>query len=393
MSGDNWVAEAFRRRQAEELAKAARHQSPAGDRKDAAGREVLVDNWLVEGFQRHQKEERRREIGARSEEAEILAVGGDPSSAEAKPASMRALVATDDISLSMQGASADRQAGASDDVSPGAVGPLVSLGEAATVSKRGPRGAARIVAIAGVAVVGLVSVIGLKTALWSSVDSPRGFDRGAPSAAPTKKAARPAGKENAHPSQAAPSQGVETAKPPPDRPGANRGTPPSDSTARPADAAPAKPGDAAAIPAPPAEAPPNSMQNPTAAPRPQPAPEAPSSSAGHGDAAAPAASAPAPVPEGPKAAVSPAKPEKDSTGKPASVESERSPEGGGPGPGQNASEPKRHAPNANVDAKPKQQANEKNGVRHSTGKPGGFSGFLKRTANSVRRFFGRLGAQ
>ena len=298
MSGDNWVAEAFRRRQAEELAKAARHQSPGGDRKDAAGREVPVDNWLVEGFQRHQEEERRREIGARSEEAEILAVGGDPSSAEAKPSSMRAVVATDDISLSMQGESADRQAGASDDVSPGAVGPLVSLGEAATVNKRGPRGAARIVAIAGVAVVGLVSVIGLKTALWSSVDSPRGFDRGAPSAAPTKKAARPAGKENAHPSQAAPSQGVETAKPPPDRPGANRGAPPSDSTARPAAAAPAKPGDAAAIPAPPAEAPPNSTQNPTAAPRPQPAPEAPSSSAGHGDAAAPAASAPAPVPEG-----------------------------------------------------------------------------------------------
>lgn len=359
VSGDNWVAAAFRRRQEEERAKAASHQSLGGARADAASREVLVDNWLIEGFKRHQEEERRREIIARSDEA------GTPA---------------DEGSTRVVGALARR-----------------------------PRGLARLIAIAGVVVVGLVSVIGLKTALWSTVESPRGFDRGAPSAAqPPRagaarpiKAVQPKAKENAH-SDAGPTQGSspskETTNAPPTRPAVNGGAPASESAARPGDAAPARPGDAATLSAPPAEAPQKSTQSP-AAPRSQPKPEAPSSSAEQGDkslhenAAAPAASAPAPVTAGPKEAVAPAGPDKDSTAKPAAVESERSHEGGRSEPGQNASEPKRQAPNADVDAKPKQQAKEKSGARHSSRKTDGFSGFLNRTANSVRRFFGRLGAK
>lgn len=371
VSGDNWVAAAFRRRQEEERAKAASHQSSSGDRADAASREVLVDNWLIEGFKRHQEEERRREIIARSDEAGAPAVGAE------------------------ERGSACHEAGADDEGSVRVVGALA----------RRPRGASRLIAIAGVAVVGLVSVIGLKTALWSTVESPRGFDRGAPgatqppkaSAARPKKAARPVEKENILPGQGS-SPSKETTNAPPTRPAVNGGAPASESAARPGDAAPARPGDAATLSAPPAEAPQNSTQSP-AAPRSQPKPEAPSSSAEQGDkslhenAAAPAASAPAPVTARPKEAVAPAGPDKDSTAKPAAVESERSHEGGRSEPGQNASEPKRQAPNADVDAKPKQQAKEKSGARHSSRKTDGFSGFLNRTANSVRRFFGRLGAK
>jgi hypothetical protein len=79
VSGDNWVAAAFRRRQAEERAQAERDQPVAGDRADAASKEVPVDNWLIEGFKRHQEEERRLEIIARSDEAGVPADGDEQS--------------------------------------------------------------------------------------------------------------------------------------------------------------------------------------------------------------------------------------------------------------------------------------------------------------------------
>jgi len=359
MSGNNWVAEAFRRRQEEERAKAAIDQSSGGDRTDVASREVPVDNWLIEGFKRHQEEERRLELIARSEEAGALTVSAARSSFDAKSLPSSAHAALDET--------ANRGPRAGDEV-----------------ARRG--GVARKIAIAGVVVVGLVSVIGLKTALWNSVDAPRGFDRRAPSATPPVKA-RPAQKEQPRPIQGA-SQGADTANVPATRPAANGGPPASDSTDHPGVSAPAKPSDAAIISAPPAEAPQNST-------RPQPENKAQSPTAEPSDkppqaiAAPPAASAPAPGPAGPNDPASPARP--DSTAKPASVGPETS--GGATGQDQNAAEPNRHAPNSNVDAKSKQQARGKSGARHSSGKSEGLSTFLKRTANSVRKFFGRLGTQ
>lgn len=361
MSGDHWIAAAFRRRQAEERAKAASHP-PSGDRADAAGREVPVDNWLIEGFKRHREEERRLEIIAQSEEAVADAAGDDHSTS----ASMRALVVVDEIGKPTQAGTAGREAGADGQASSGDFGALVARrGGTALVTR--PKGAARLIAIAGVIVVGLVSVFGLKTALWNLGESPRGFDQGPPNAAPPPKT---------------------SVAPPPKqtRAPADGGDPP----AHPADAAPAKPSDAA--PAPPK--PQTSTPNP-AAPIPQPQPQAPSPSAQQGDKpaqdnrAAPAA----PVPAGPKDAASPATSDKDSTAKPASVGSEKSRDGGGAEQDQNASEPQRPTPNANSDSKPKQQAKGKNGARHPSGKSDGFSALLKRTANSVRRFFGRLGVR
>ncbi len=366
MTGDHWVAEAFRRRQKEERARAESRQPSSGDRADAASGEVPVDHWLIEGFKRHQEEERRLEIIARSDEAVASAAGDDDSTSSP----MRALVVVDEIGKSEQGATAGREAGADDQASSGDFGALVARRSGtALVTRR--RGAARLIAIAGVIVVGLVSVFGLKTALWSLGESPRGFDQGAPNVAPPPKA-----------NPAPPKTSV---APPPKqtRTPADGGDPP----ARPADAAPAKAGDAA--PAPPK--PQTSTLNP-AAPSPQPQPQAPSPAAQQGDKPAQDNRA-APVPPGPKDAASPATLDTNSTAKPASVGSEKSRDGGGAEQDQNASEPQRNAPNANSDSKPKQQAKGKSGARHASGRSDGFSAFLKRTANSVRRFFGRLGVR
>lgn len=371
MSGDHWIAAAFRRRQEEERAKAESHQ-PSGDRADAASREVPVDNWLIEGFKRHQEEERRLEIIARSEEAIAPAAGDDRSTSP----STRALVVVDETGRSAQGGSAGVEAGADGQASSRDFGALVARRRGTALVAR-PRGAARLIAIAGIIVVGLVSVFGLKTALWNLGESPRGFDQGAPNAPPPKANPAPPKTSVAPPPKLA-------------RPAADGGAQTGDSPASPADVAPAKPGAAATLPAPPAEAPQSSTQKP-AAPSPQPESRAPAPSADkppQGDQAAPA-----PTPPGPKDAASPAKPDKDSTARPASGGSEKPRDGGSAEQDQTASEPQRHAPSATGDSKPKQQAKGKNGARHSSGKSDGFSTFLKRTANSVRRFLGRLGAR
>lgn len=374
MSGDNWVAAAFRRRQEEERAKAARHQLSGGDRADAANKEVPVDNWLIEGFKRHQQEERRLEIIARSDDAGAPTVGEEHSNLSLQ----RAVVVVDEIGVPAKGASAGRMAGASS----GAEGALVPLGGERSLARR-PKGAGRLIAIALVVAVGLVSLFGLKTALWNFGGSPRGFDKGAPSAAPPPKAPPRAKKEMPRPAPSGPSHGEETTHAPP---------------ARPADAAPAKPGDAAITPAPPAAAPQSSTQTP-AAPHPQPEAKAPSPPAAQDDKSlkdnrpAPVATPAAPAPPPPKEAAAPAKPDKETTAKPAPGGSEGSREAVAPEPEHNAAEPNRHAPSANVDAKSKPQSKEKRSARRSSRGSDGFSTFLKRTANSVRRFFGRLGAQ
>ena len=351
MSGDNWVAAAFRRRQEEERAKAAIHQSSGGgDLTDAASRAIPVDNWLIEGFKRHQEEERRLELIARSEEAGVLTVSEARSSFDAKSLPSPSRVALDET--------ANRAPRAGDEV-----------------RRRG--GVARKIAIAGVVVVGLVSVIGLKTALWNSVDAPpRGFDRRAPSATPPTKAP-PAQKERPRPIQGA-SQGADTANVPATPPAANGGSA-SGSTDHPGASAPPKPSDGATISSPPAQAPQNSTG-------PQPENKAQSPTTEPGDKPPQAIAAPPAASNDP---ASPARP--DSTAKPASVGPEKP--AGATGQDQNAAEPNRAAPNANVDAKPKQQARGKSGARHSSGKSEGLSTFLKRTANSVRKFFGRLGTQ
>jgi hypothetical protein len=385
VSGDNWVAEAFRRRQEQERARAESHQRSVGDRAAAASAEALVDNWLIEGFKRHQEEERRVEFISRSDDAGAPAIGDDASNSSLK----QALVVVEELSPLAPAEPAGREARADDQASSGAVGALVAVGGERALVRRRPSGAGRLIAIAGVVVVGLVSLFALKTALWNSGDSLRGFDRGAP-IAPSPPAAK---KEKTRSAPAGPSHGEGTPNVQPTRPAVNGVAPTRDSTARPADAAPAKPGEAATIPAPSAGAPKTSTQNP-AAPGPQPESKAPSLPAAQGDESPPVKeAAPAATPAAPKGATTPAQPDKDSAPKPASVGAEKSHDGGGSEQEKNASEPKRETPNANADSKPKQQAQQKSGARRSARKTDGLSAFLKRTANSVRRFFGRLGAQ
>ncbi|MFZ3181778.1 MAG: hypothetical protein WA156_16610, partial [Methylocystis silviterrae] len=167
-----------------------------------------------------------------------------------------------------------------------------------------PSRAGRIIMIAGLIVVGgLVSVIGLKTALWGPVDSTN--DANAPGA-PQKKTEKTNRSQGALPK-------AETSDAPAPKLMENGSAPKNDATTHSSSAAPAGPSDAAIIAAPPAETPENSKPNPVA-PGAGQGSKAPSPSqereqgdkALHGNEAAPAATLPAPVPRAAPEAAAPA---------------------------------------------------------------------------------------
>ncbi|WP_305649789.1 hypothetical protein [Methylocystis sp.] len=389
-SGSNWIAEAFRRRQEEERAKAASHRSSSGQ-THAASKEVPVDNWLIEGFKRHQQEERRREAIAGPDQAEAPGVGDDHSLSDLDSSPSDGGVAVERISLSEDRGSANQDAatGANDEASATALAPLVSRHDG-TVLDKPPRRAGRIILIAGLVVVGgLVSVIGVKTLLFGSVDSTK--RAGAPGASPPTKT------ENVNRSQGALPK-AKSSDAPATQPMEKGSAPTNDAAPHPSSAAPARPSDAAIIAAPPAATPEGSKPDPVA-----PGAEhgskarSPSQEREHGDKAlhdneaAPAATLPAPVPRAAPEAAAPAKPDKNSNAEPAAVAPERSREQIRPEQEQNASESKRGAVNTGADAKPKHQAKDRNASHQASRKTDGLSTFLKRTANSVRKFFGRLG--
>lgn len=382
LSGDNWIAEAYRRRQEEERKKAA-SQLPRGGRADAADREVPVDNWLIEGFKRHQEEEKRREAIPPLDEP--AAVPDDRSTLDLDSSASQEGVAAEQLSLSadLPGQLPAPGADADDEAPVGGAAPLaVPPGEAALDRRQGR--AARWTTIAGLlAVGGVISYIGLKAALWSPPESSRVFDRGdAPGAAP------PAKLEDAAPGA---SQSVETSAPSKTGPEQKEESAPTDGpAAHPRDVEPPTASDALTGPAPASQAPEKSEPNP-ATPRAEEdskaqAPSAkPSEKAVQENGAAPEALPPASLP---RPATGAAPPEKKPNAEPAAVAPERAREQVKPEHEQNASETKRRS---NVDAKPKQQAKEKNAGRHAGRKADGLTTFLKRTANSVRKFFGRLG--
>ena len=380
-SGNNWIAEAFRHRQENERAKAASHRS-GGGHTHTASKEVPVDNWLIEGFKRHQQEERRQESIARPDQTAAADVGDDHSDSDLDSSPSEGVA--ERISLSAN----QRPAGANDEVSAQGLGSLV-IRDGGTVLDKRPSRAGRIIMIAGLVVVGgLVSVIGVKTALWGPVGSTNRAD--APGASSQTKAGKTNRSQGALPK-------AETSNAPATKPMEKGSAPTNDAPTHPSGAAPAGPSDAATVAAPPAETPENSKPNPVA-PSAEQGSKSPSPSqereqgdkALHGNEAAPAAPLPAPVPRATEGA-SPAKPDKNSNAEPAAVAPERSREQIRPDQEQNASESKRGAVNTGVDAKPKHQAKDRNASRHASRKADGLSTFLKRTANSVRKFFGGLG--
>lgn len=389
-SGNNWIAEAFRRRQEEERAKAARHQS-GGAHPHAASKEVPIDNWLIEGFKRHQQEERRRETIASPDEAEAPGVGDDHSLSDQDLSPSDGGVAAERISLSEDRGSAKQVAatGANDQASATALVPLLR-GHDGTVLDKPPRRAGRIVLIAGLVVVGgLVSIIGVKTLLFGSVDTTK--------RAGARRASPPTTQEKVNRSQSVLPK-PETSGAPAAKPMEKGSAPTNDAPTHPSAAAPAGPSDAAIIAAPPAATPEGSKPDPVA-PGAEQGSKARSPSqereqgdkALHDNEAAPAATLPAPAPRAAPEAATPAKPDKNSNAEPAAGAPERSREQIRPEQEQNASESKRGAVNAGADAKPKHQAKDKNASHHASRKTDGLSTFLKRTANSVRKFFGRLG--
>ncbi|PPD17238.1 MAG: hypothetical protein CTY30_07490 [Methylocystis sp.] len=387
-SGNNWIAEAFRRRQEAERAKATSHQA-RGAQMHAASKEVPVDNWLIEGFKRHQQEDRRRETIARTDEGEARNAGDDHPLSDLDSSRSDGDVVVERISLSEDRVSANQDAtGANDEATATALVPLVSR-DGGKVLDKPPRRAGRIIMIAGLVVVGgLVSVIGVKTLLFGSVDSTN--RAGAPRASP------PTRQQKVNPSQSALPK-AETG-PPAAKPMEKESAPSNDATPHPSRAAPAGPSDAAIIAAPPAATPEGSKPNPVAPPGEQgskansPSQEREQGDkALHGDEAAPAATPPAPAARAAPESAAPAKPDKNSNAEPATVAPERSREQIRPEQEQNAAESKRGAVNTGADAKPKHHAKDRNASHQTSRKPDGFSTFLKRTANSVRKFFGRLG--
>lgn len=386
-SGNNWIAEAFRRRQEEERAKAASHQSRSAH-THAASKEVPVDSWLIEGFKRHQQEERRQETIARPDQAEAADVGDDRSISDLDSSPLEAGVA-ERISLSEgRGSANQRPAGANDEVSAQGLGSLV-IRDGGTVLDKRPSRAGRIIMIAGLFVVGgLVSVIGVTTALWGPIGSTN--DANAPGA-PQKKTEKTNRSQGALPK-------AETLGAPATKPTESGSAPTNAAPTHPSSAAPAGPSDAATVAAPPAETHEGAKQHPVA-PGAEQGSKAPSPSqereqgdkALHGNEAAPAATLPAPAPRAATEAASPAKPDKNSNAEPAAVAPENSREQIRPEQEQNASESKRRAVNTGADVKPKQQAKDRNASRHVSRKTDGLSTFLKRTANSVRKFFGGFG--
>ncbi|HEY8125131.1 MAG TPA: hypothetical protein VIF88_06895 [Methylocystis sp.] len=233
---------------------------------------------------------------------------------------------------------------------------------------------------------GLVSVIGVKTLIFGSVDS----TNRAPSTA------RPIKKENINRRQGA-LPNAETSDAPATKPVQNGSAPTNAAPTHPSSAAPAGASDAAPSAAPAGETPGNSNQNPIAPGAEQGSKaRAPSGEREQEDKAlrekeaAPATPLPAPVPRAAPEAATPTKPDKKLNAEPAAVAPQGSREQIAPGQEQNASDSKRRAVNG-VDAKPQQQSKDRNVSRHVSQKNDGFSTFLKRTANSVRKFFGRLG--
>jgi hypothetical protein len=381
LSGNNWIAEAFRRRQEEERKKAAIPLLRGGGRADAAEREVPVDNWLIEGFKRHQEEERRREAVPQSDEAVVTIVSDGGSTFELEPSGSQDSVALEQVGLSQDSASQLLATGGDDEAPVGGAGPLaVPVG--AAIDRRQGRAARWTTIAALLAVGGVISYIGLKAALWSSFESSRGFDRGdAPGAPP------PAKLEDRQPPLGAP-PGVETSTAPTPEPEKQETAPTDGPAAQSTDAAPPAVSDALTVPPPAPQAPEKSEPNPTA-PRIEEgnkaqAPSAePSDKAVQENGAAPTALPPAVAPR-PAAGAAP--PEKKPDAEPAAVAPEGAREQIKPEHEPNASEVKRR-----VDAKPKQQAKERNTGRHASRKADGLTTFLKRTATSVRKFFGRLG--
>ncbi|TLG78207.1 hypothetical protein FEV16_06510 [Methylocystis sp. B8] len=320
LSGDNWVAEAFRRRQDEERAR-ARQQSAGGERAHSASKETPVDNWLIEGFKRHQEDERRKDISSKPDE------GGEVISA------------SDD-----HVAAADYRASALSSVA------LVSRSDTIAPKKGSRRG--WIVLVAALLIVGgLLSVIGLKTALWSPASAPKPVGRGdAPGSTPARKL-----KDSRTNTPSAPVRAGE---------GETKQKVPSEVSKQNAIA-------------------PNvQQQSETGSPTPE------QGKLPQQNQAAPAAPAPAPTQPTAAEPASPPKSEKNLNAEPASVGPEKSTGRVPPGQEQSAPDSKSRPVQTNVGEKSKEK-----GVagRHPPQKANGFSAFLKRTANSVRRFFGRLG--
>lgn len=342
LSGDNWIAEAFRRRQDEER-KRARQQSVGGERAHSASKEVPVDNWLIQGFKRHQEDERRKESIAKPDE------GGAPT--------VEVISAADDHAVEQISRFQDAERSNESEASGAHDGALV-LSSVALVSRSGAmapkKGSSRawIVLVAAVLIVGgLFSIIGLKTALWSPASAPKPIGRGdAPGAPPARKQ-----KDSRTNTPSAPVKAGE---------GETKQKVPSE------------------VSKPNAAAPNVQDQSKTGSPAPE------QGRPPQQNQAAPAAPAPAPVQPTAAEPASPPKSEKNLNAEPASVGPEKSTGQVRPEQEQSAPDSKPRAVQTNVGEKSKEKSAA---GRHPPQKANDFSAFLKRTANSVRRFFGRLG--
>lgn len=337
-SGDNWLAQAFRRRQEEQRAKEILNARSRDWTQATESKASPVDDWLVAGFRRHEEEQRHvAEITGALDAAPPSAETGLPISGAPRPvpAPDTGLVPTPDRGIALK-------------------------------TERSPVAGRRIL-IGGLIVIGgLFSILALRTALFAPPQSP----------APPKA---PPAASKANPPEGA-SLPVETTNP--------AATKPIETDSGPAsDAAGPEPAPGEGVPTEIKEAP--SETNAGAAPS---APAAPMTPQEQGLAAPEGQQKP---PSGPSSLGNGSKPEApppvETEGKlnaePRAIGPIKSRETTEPQKDQNAAEVKR--PTAGKKTKAV-KAKSSAGRRSSAGTDP-FSSFLARTTNSVRKFFGRLG--
>lgn len=136
--GNNWLAQAFRRRQEEQRAKEILNNARSRDWERAAvSKENPVDDWLIAGFKRHEEEQRHM-----AQVASALDAASNPDIKTISPISdARSLVAIQNTAIAPR--------------------------------KERPRVDRRLISIGGLIVVaGLFSVLALRTALFAPPKSP-----------------------------------------------------------------------------------------------------------------------------------------------------------------------------------------------------------------------------
>lgn len=344
---NNWLAEAFRRRQEEQRSKEFIDKLPSGDRAQAAkGKEIPVDHWLIEGFKRHEEERRQKEQAARSlDVAPNPVVKSDFLISGLESSAVQGQVALEQLRPREDGA---------------ACSPVIAEDRGIVLKTGKSRRAGRQIMILGlIALGGLFLVVGLQTAFLSPPKFPKQVGGSeAPNVSLTSK------KEETNPGE-----------------GASRPATEKSPATKLMDNESGSRNSKMQSPAPPEGQGEHKIGAPTVREENKRLP---------GDRISPTA----PTELMPRAATEAASPVETGgklNAEPTAVGPEQLREPKGPEQDPNSSETKQPTVSKKTEVNPQQPSKAKSAItRHSSPRTDGFSAFLRRTTNSVRKFFGSL---